>query len=133
MGAMRIARDEAEVSVMDAALVRRSRSWAWVPVGLFAALVGIVIALGLVYGPPQGPSPWFPFFGFWVFLWIFVSFGLLRWFLWPAWGYRWGRRGYWRGDDAVDIARARYARGEITKEQFEALIQDLSVHDGRRP
>jgi uncharacterized membrane protein len=118
---------------MNAGMVRRSSSWIWAPVGVLLTLGGIAIAVGLLYGRPQGPVPWFPFFGFWAFLWIFLLFGVVRWLLWPGWGYRWGWRGYWRGDDAVDIARERYARGEITKEQFEALIRDLSVHDGRRP
>lgn len=43
----------------------------------------------------------------------------------------WGVRHYSRrnqntsGDSAIEIARQRYARGEITKEQFEQLKKDL--------
>jgi len=43
-------------------------------------------------------------------------------------GIRWllaqGRES--RPDSALDILRQRYARGEITKEQFEAMKQDLT-------
>lgn len=31
-----------------------------------------------------------------------------------------------RSDSALDILRQRYARGEITKEQFEAMKRDLT-------
>src|SRR5574341_1450171 len=38
-------------------------------------------------------------------------------------------RRYWRyGDDAYYILRERYARGEITKEQFEQMMRDLQQH-----
>jgi uncharacterized membrane protein len=35
----------------------------------------------------------------------------------------------WHGHepDALEIAKRRYARGEITKEQFEQLKKDLSA------
>ena len=32
-----------------------------------------------------------------------------------------------QGDDAVKTLRDRYAKGEITKEQFEQMKKDLSV------
>jgi putative membrane protein len=31
-------------------------------------------------------------------------------------------------EDAVEIARRRYARGEISREEFERLRQDLTSH-----
>ncbi len=37
-----------------------------------------------------------------------------------------GRRDRPRGDSALDIARRRYAGGEITAEEFERLKRDLS-------
>jgi putative membrane protein len=70
-------------------------------------------------------TPFFFPFGllFGIFL-IFIFFGALRWLFWPwGWGYR---RGYWgHYDDPYYLVRARYARGEITKEQFEQIMQDL--------
>jgi putative membrane protein len=37
------------------------------------------------------------------------------------------RRGWYGGEpDALEIARRRYARGEINKEQFEQMKKDLS-------
>jgi putative membrane protein len=32
-----------------------------------------------------------------------------------------------KGDDAEKLLRARYAKGEITKEQFDQMKKDLSV------
>ncbi|MBI3022688.1 MAG: SHOCT domain-containing protein [Thaumarchaeota archaeon] len=76
----------------------------------------------------MGFHPVFPFFGFiWGFFGIFILFFILKWLFWPwGWGYH---RGYWRGDSARQILRERYAKGEITKEQFEQAIRDLEQHD----
>jgi putative membrane protein len=40
----------------------------------------------------------------------------------PGDGYR---RGWYRDDPAEEIARVRYARGELTREQFEQIRRDL--------
>ncbi len=50
---------------------------------------------------------------------IFLIFWLLRRQTWHE-GYGSGRR------DPLDIAKERYARGEITKEQFEQIKKDLA-------
>ncbi len=95
--------------------------------------VWVVIALSAWFLAPRpyiGAYYYFPFFGFgWFFgfFWIFILFFALRWLLWPSrWGYR---RSYWRyHDDAYYTLRERYARGEITKEQFEQMMRDLEQH-----
>lgn len=61
---------------------------------------------------------------FMIIFWVVLLFILFR-FL--------GRdRGYWRswhdgprGSHPVDILKERYAKGEITKEQFEQMKKDL--------
>lgn len=77
--------------------------------------------------------PFFFPFGllFGIFL-IFMIFGVLRWVFWPwGWGYR---RRYWRyRDESYYILRQRYAKGEITKEQFEQMMRDLQEANSKTP
>ncbi len=80
-----------------------------------------------------GPAPfmyWFPFGWIWIFLGFFLFFGLLRFAFWgPRWwgGYyrHYGYGPYGRENDAYHILRERYARGEITKDQYDAMMRDL--------
>ena len=44
-----------------------------------------------------------------------------------GWGYQ-RRYGWWRYDGASQILRERYAKGEITKEQFDQMMRDLEGH-----
>jgi putative membrane protein len=68
----------------------------------------------------------FPFPFFFGLFWIFITFMAVRWLFWPGW---WGRRRYWRSyDDSYYILRQRYARGEITKEQYDQMMRDLREH-----
>ena len=43
-----------------------------------------------------------------------------------GWGWRGGYGWHGRADEAFHILRERYARGEITKDQYEAMMRDLS-------
>ncbi|HJU35617.1 MAG TPA: SHOCT domain-containing protein [Nitrososphaera sp.] len=72
-------------------------------------------------------NPFFLFRFGWVggIILIFITFWLARWFLWP-----WRRRGDYFSygyphRDAESILKERYAKGEITKEQFEQIMCDL--------
>ena len=105
----------------------------WV-LGIVLAVLVIGFLVSLVYFGGMymmGTNPYYyprPFFGF-----LFFPFGLIAFFFlvfvvfrlafWPGRrGYH-GRWGSW--NDADEILRRRYARGEITKEQFEQMRRDL--------
>jgi uncharacterized membrane protein len=91
-----------------------------VPIVL-SAFFYVLRPMGHAYPPFMGYYPFFFPFG-WVFGFLILFF-LLRWILSP-WG--WGHRGRHRGyRDEYHILRVRYARGEITKDQFDQMTRDL--------
>ena len=56
---------------------------------------------------------------------MIVFWGAIIWLI--VWGIRKATEGNRRGEKGpLDIARERYARGEITREQFEQIKRDLS-------
>ena len=60
------------------------------------------------------------YMGWWaVFFWVLVIVGLSYLF----WLYR-PRRGY-AGDDPIQVARRRYARGEITEEEYDKIVKKI--------
>lgn len=66
------------------------------------------------------------FGGFWFFGWVIfmmLFFGLMSRFWWGGRG-----RGYWHRDDkdAMQYLKERYAKGEITKAEFEEIKRDLT-------
>ena len=110
----------------------------WSIIGLIA-VIGISIALSLYFAPWRSGGffhyPFFfPFHFGWLgaILFIFIVFWIARWFFRP---WRGGRGGgyYWcpqqqqtqQTQDAASIVRERYAKGEITREQFEQMMRDL--------
>ena len=103
----------------------------------FIAVVGTIATLGLIFRPAVvGYYPFaygfFPFGLFFGFFWIFAIFWFVRWLIFPGrWGYSrryWGS-GWGYGDRAYYILRERYARGELTKEQYDQMIRDLQQHN----
>jgi len=65
---------------------------------------------------------WWMLFGS---IWMVVFWAAVIWLI--VWGVSQVTGGSRRGeDDPVEIARRRYARGEITREQFELLRRDLT-------
>jgi len=110
------------------------RSWWILPVVAIAAIavVGVVLWVLLPrYGGRAGY--WLPYGGFFVvFLVLWLSFMVVR----VAW---WGsRRERYRAaraasrygnapafDPAVRVARMRYARGEITRDEYDQIVRNL--------
>ncbi len=109
----------------------------WILGILLAILVVGLVASVLFYNAPYmtGPGPYYyyphPFFGFFFFPLGFILFFIFIFFI-VRLAFRPWRRGYyghWRTwDDAHEILRQRYARGEITKDQFEQMQRDLDQH-----
>ncbi len=77
--------------------------------GLFGGLFGWVLTVGLLVG--------LVFLGAW---------------LWRRFGTAAEGNGLWahppatRPPSALDILQARYARGELTREEFQMMLQDLA-------
>lgn len=79
----------------------------------------------------MGGHPWMGLLGLLVFL---LLAALVVWAIVVL--VRHGRRGKtapidsapaaYKGDDALEVARLRYARGEITRDEFTALRDDLA-------
>ncbi len=122
----------------DTRLTSRRRGHAgWLIGGILVlVLIGVFVlplvlfsgfARGFMVSGPYYSGPFFFFpFGFLIF--VLVAFFAVRMVFW-GWGWRRGyyyhgsRWGY--GGDAKEILRLRYARGEITKEQFDQMKKDL--------
>ena len=112
---------------------RIRRIMGWGIIGLIA-VIGLSIALS-VYFVPWRPAGFFhyPFFfpfhfgGLGAILLILIIFLVARRFFGP---WRGGEDGYYsylqqQKVDGASIVKERYAKGEITKEQFEQMLDDL--------
>ena len=111
----------------------------WVIGGLvILLLVGLFAVPFFFYGSMMGPTGYFPrpyfFFPFGFLVFFFAIFFVVRWVFggW-GWGLRGGySRGYWRHGgygNATEILRQRYAKGEITKDQFDQMMRDIKAQD----
>jgi len=89
----------------------------------------VVVAVGAsLYWHATAPQAygwwqWAPFGWFFFIPLFFVAFFALRFFWWGPWG---GRGWYHHEDSAMLVLRERFARGEVTKEQFEQMRKDLA-------
>ncbi len=104
--------------MIDQQVNRTRQIIGWSLVGGIAA-IGISIVVSLFLAPT---GLYYPFRFGWsggIFL-IFAGLWVARWLLWPWRGYYMHQR-----VDATSIVRERYAKGEITKEQFEQMLRDL--------
>jgi uncharacterized membrane protein len=86
---------------------------------------------------PSGPYRYGPFGGlFLVFFILIIGFFIVRVLFWSMRARRFGGRGgsgypggYGPNRPAM-VARMRYARGEITREQYDQIMQDLERRPG---
>lgn len=94
-------------------------------VGLIVVIAASIVLSFFAYG---GRGGFFPFPFGWlggIFL-ILIVFWIARWIFWP-WGRGWYR---YEHRSAESILKERYARGDINKEQFQQMMQDLRKDGG---
>jgi uncharacterized membrane protein len=121
----------------------RPRRIHWLPIviGLVFVVAATVLLLILLYPASFGlaPSPYrFGLFGgaFIFFFILIVAFFVVRVAFWSTRASRYGRRygggppGQYGPNRPAMIARMRYARGEITREQYDQIMQDLARRPG---
>jgi putative membrane protein len=109
----------------------------WGIIGLIA-VIGVLIALSIYFAPWRPVGFYYPFFFPFHFGWlgaiflIFIVFWIARWLFFGPWRRGGGYYSYppQQRADAASIVRERYAKGEITKEQFEQMMRDLKQEGG---
>ena len=74
----------------------------------------------------QGMGWWMMFGGIWMLVFWGVVIALLVWGIKKLTERRGPGPGTTEKRDPLDIAKERYARGEISKEEFEQIKKDLS-------
>jgi uncharacterized membrane protein len=84
--------------------------------------IGLIVALILLYFIGFG-GRYFPGEFLVILVVIFLGLFVVRMLFWRSRREHW--RGQHRGNEAIRILRARYARGEITQEQFDQTLHDL--------
>lgn len=104
----------------------------WIILALLAALIvgGVLIfAIGFVFGFfPLAVARTFFFFPFGLLIFLLIVFLIVRIAFGGWWGWGWRRnRGYYGWTDSKEILRQRYARGEISKEQFDQMMRDIDA------
>ncbi len=114
----------------------RPRVWPLVVVSVLVFVVGVVLVLlflesgGYFGGVHSGRTGGIFYYGFFpIFLVLLLALFLVRIVFWSRmWGYRGARHGYGRPhrDPAVMTVRQRFARGEITREQYDQLMSELT-------
>ncbi len=115
--------------------MRSDNCWSglgWVEIGIGAMfiLIGLAVFIGVLYSVFTGRAISLglgnmagDLFG--LIILVFVFFWMSRWILFGGDRHMW----HHRGGRSIDIARMRYARGEISRKEFEQIIKDLQDHN----
>lgn len=100
----------------------RGAPWTHVVGTLLMLPIGVIIALVLIYFVAYSGG-YFPGELLIILVAVFLGVFVARLLFWRSRRRYWRER--WRANQPIRILRERYARGEITKEQFDQMLRDL--------
>lgn len=105
----------------------------WIIVAVIAAVVVLIMLFGGVglmgfgmmggYGYAHGFSPWWGVLM--MVLWVLVIGGIVALVFWALRERQVLPTGRVRESEALEILKQRYAKGEISREEYERMRQDL--------
>lgn len=106
-----------------------------ISLAVLMVLIGVAIVIAVLRGGPgvstsgSYPYPMMFAFGAWGWIWMVISglVGLSILLIILGLFIRWVRYGFGYGGREYRILRQRYARGEITKEQYDQMLKDLQA------
>jgi uncharacterized membrane protein len=108
---------------------RRGLRVLWLGLAIMFVLIGIaivILVLATLQHIPTGYSGVRLLIGLlWLLVILWVISLIFRAFSYSRRYYRYQRRNWQNYDSAFRIVRERYASGEISKEQYEQIMQDL--------
>jgi len=114
--------------------------WLFLGLAVMFVLIGVGVLLSIVASAPSFTlhAPWSSWASVWgwvigafVFaIFVLIAVSIARFVLWGIGGGYIPRRYYrhygrWGYDPAMDVARERFARGEISREQFDQIATEL--------
>lgn len=111
--------------------------WLWIVFAVIAlAIFGIILVSTIYFGLALGHAIFFgvptfpvPFFGLGFLVLVIIIVGLVVGLQFRPYRRRMYYSRHWYPyDSAMDSLRQRYARGEITRDQFEQMASDLERH-----
>lgn len=108
-----------------------STNWIKIGIAILLILIGIAIVASVFYNKNIVYYGFFPFGWIGWIIGIFILFFIFRWIFWGWWGGGWWysqRRQYRHHGNAYYILKERYARGEITKKEYDEKMKDLESY-----
>ncbi|MEM0140602.1 MAG: SHOCT domain-containing protein [Thermoplasmatales archaeon] len=128
---------------MTASYTRDPRRMFWYGLTVLFILIGIAVVVGAIFNQHNF---YYTFTGWIALVWnivgvligLFFLFLFIWVILWFARSVGWISRSsgftghdwrWWDRDEAMEILKKRYAKGEITREQYKQMVDDLERNE----